>query len=74
MRVYNKSREVVEKAKKRICPRCNGFGAVTLSEESQQVWSGSNCFLCKGHGKVFISNTSGWTRAPYQRLNNSILW
>ena len=64
MKVYNKSEMVVEKAKKVICPRCKGFGR-NQGED--------HCFICKEHGVCWISNT-GWTRALYQKIENSILY
>lgn len=66
MRVYNKSKEIIEKAKKTTCPRCKGYGG--LSEDH-----GDNCYLCNGMGLLYLSE-SGWTRAFYKRLSDSKLY
>jgi DnaJ-class molecular chaperone len=68
MKVYNKSKGQLEKAKKVICPRCKGFGAVI----NDKVFP-NTCFLCKGYGKLWKSE-SGWTRALYASIAYSQLW
>lgn len=68
MKVYNKSKETVEPAKKRKCPRCKGFGAIVTDR-------GENCHLCKGIGTLWmVVSGSGWTRAMYAHLEDSVLY
>lgn len=64
MKVYNKSKETIEKAKIVNCPRCNGFGANHPEEK---------CSLCDGYCTVWISK-SGWYRAKYANIADSRLY
>lgn len=67
-KVYNKSKQVMEKAMKENCPRCKGFGALFSD-------NGKVCFLCGGHGSLWVSKTgSGWTRSLYSKVNDSQLY
>ena len=66
-KVYNKSKELVEKAKKGKCPNCRGFGAIHGDD--------APCLLCNGYGHLWISvKDTGWTRALYRHLSCSTLY
>lgn len=67
--LVNHSKNRPEKADKKKCPRCSGFGGCfpqdTMNDKGE-------CFLCKGIGEVWISrNESGWTRPLYGRIGES---
>ena len=64
-KLYNRSTERYETAKKQTCPRCKNFGAVNGDD--------GPCYLCKGIGVLWISE-SGWTRALYNRQNDTRLY
>ena len=63
MKLFNHSKLKIEKAVKKRCPRCRGFGGTTQDR-------GEHCFLCKRLGEVWISDT-GWTRPLYGRVGES---
>lgn len=65
MKIYNKSKQLVEKAKFKQCPRCRGFGSVLGDDDG--------CEICNGYGRAWISD-SGWTRAKHQKTENSKLY
>jgi DnaJ-class molecular chaperone len=67
MKVYNHSRQLVEKAKDEKCPRCKGFGATSHDQD------GKNCYLCHGNGHLWVAE-SGWTRAKYAKMEDSQLF
>jgi DnaJ-class molecular chaperone len=65
MRVYNRSKEIIEPAVWRECPRCRGFGGNVTDEYYR-------CPLCEGKGSLWVARSgSGWTRARYARLYDS---
>jgi len=67
MKVYNKSTLLVEKATKKTCPRCSGFGGLFHDDK--------NCHLCNGYGKLWVSvNKTGWVRAFRAKIENSQLY
>ena len=57
--VYNRSKEQLENAYCKQCPRCSGYGATSSDK-------GEPCDMCKGYGRVMMSN-SGWYRPMYSR-------
>ncbi len=66
-RVWNKSRVIMEDAKRQKCPRCKGFGAVTRDDRL--------CLLCNGHGSVMMSvEGTGWCRPPHTNAEQSQLY
>lgn len=68
-RVWNKSRVIMEDAKKEKCPRCRGFGGISSQDK------GDECFLCKGYGSVMMSvEGTGWCRPPYAKSEQSQLY
>lgn len=56
----NRSNGQVESCANIQCPRCIGFGRIVFSEEE--------CYLCRGHGRLWWSE-SGWTRPLWGRIN-----
>ena len=68
MKVYNKSNLTVERATKQACPRCKGTGSVFPTDH------GDDCFLCEGKGEVWMSESSGYCRAMYKPLDQSVLY
>jgi len=64
MKLFNKSKLRVESAKKQKCPRCSGFGGCFPADD------GEPCSICKGDGRVWMSET-GWTRPLYGRIGES---
>jgi DnaJ-class molecular chaperone len=69
MKVLNYSKNQIEDAHKRECPRCKGFGATTSDKGIY------NCYLCNGHGKCWVSiEGSGWCRALHAALQDSKLY
>jgi DnaJ-class molecular chaperone len=63
MKLYNYSKEQIEKAVKSICPRCKGFGSLSSDK-------GETCNLCNGNGLLWVSD-SGWTRPFNGRIGKS---
>ena len=64
MKVYNKSKEMWERAVKASCPRCEGFGGTSADK-------GESCSFCKGRG-ILWKSANGWLRALYD--NHSFLY
>ncbi|MEG1728114.1 MAG: hypothetical protein RR280_01040 [Bacteroidaceae bacterium] len=64
-KVLNKSRNQLEAAVEVKCPRCSGFGA-KLGDEGV-------CPTCNGYGNCWKTE-SGWTLAPFKRVNSSQLY
>ncbi len=64
--VLNKSTEKIEAAKEIVCPRCKGFGSNFEDTDF--------CTLCNGYGDIFQSKTSGWVRAKWTKLDQSVLY
>jgi len=48
--IYNQSSCKMEEAKQVTCPRCSGFGGCFGDEDG--------CPMCKGHGKVWLTEGS----------------
>lgn len=65
-RIHNKATLRIEHGTMETCPRCKGYGAISID-------AGNACWLCKGYGELWLS-ASGWTRAKYARLINSQLY
>jgi len=58
--VWNVLKLVSEKAEKRVCPRCKGFGA--------NYGDADGCPLCGGYGELWMSViTEGPVRKMYAR-------
>ena len=66
--VYNRSKEMYEKAKKSICPYCKGYGGTSSHPDEK-------CHLCDGKGYVMLSICgTGWLRPVYARMGDSRLY
>lgn len=65
MKLVNHSKNQVERAIIRACPRCKGDG-YTLNDTKE----GRKCDICRGKGDVWIS-ASGWTRPINGRIGQS---
>lgn len=66
-KVYNKSKERIERAENTECRRCRGVGQVFKEDEP--------CFVCNGRGRVFKSIMgSGWLRRLYEPIDKSFLY
>ena len=63
-KLFNHSKLVMEKAEKRKCPRCNGFGGLFPADGD------GGCHICDGDGRVWMS-ASGWTRKLWGRIGES---
>lgn len=68
MKVYNHSKNIVEEAEVKTCPRCKGFGALSTD-------GGGPCTLCRGRGRIWMAKSgSGWCRMLWANLESSILY
>lgn len=63
MLLFNHSKQVMENAGKKECPRCSGHGSTSSDK-------GNECYLCQGYGYVWLSKT-GWIRPLYGIITKS---
>jgi len=64
-KLYNRSTGFIEKAEVKPCKACNQQGT------GQDGYS--NCIYCNGYGELWISE-SGWTRAKYRPVEETLLY